>query len=295
MLRSRSRDSLPDGGLVSLPPTALSQLEIDPQTTAEHSIMRVREHADPFQFDEFLVVDAGADLQMVAGLLHEAGRGEPSQHLLGLFRRLRPKAVGADADLAKMRGPAGGDQGQHLIGIKKWLATGEIERGDAGGRRLRDDGAHRIERDVLRFLVRSRAVVAMPAGNIAVIGQAKIDPLDRKREVREPQQAAFRRFADEIEPQPIGEPAPVIGRNDVLRAVPHMVEGGDFFLMPHPRPDRRIGEIIAIEALQAAIGNREEKVPHRPDRRCAWSVMIATASLRFELNQIGKISGATAA
>src|SRR5579862_8854921 len=190
MLRARSRDSLPDGGLVCLPPATLSQLEIDPQTAAEHLIMSVRKHADPFEFDEFLVVDASAHLQMVAGLLHEACRGEPSQHLLGLFRRLRPKAVGADADLAKMCGPAGGDQGQQLIGIKKGLAAGEIERGDAGGRRLGDDAAHRIERDALRFLVRSRAVVAMPARNITMISEAKIDPLNRKREVREPQQTA---------------------------------------------------------------------------------------------------------
>ena len=65
--------------------------------------------------------------------------------------------------------------------------------------------------------------------------------------------------------------------------------------MPHPRPDRQISEIIAIEALQAAIGNREKKVPHRPDRRCVRSLMPATASLLLELNQIGKISGATAA
>ena len=129
-----------------------------------------------------------------------------------------------------------------------------------------------------------------------MIGQAKIDPLDRKREVREPQQAAFRRFADEIEPQPIGEPAPVMAATMLLRAVPHMVEGGDFFLMPHPRPDGEIGEIIAIEALQAAIGNREKKIPHRPNRRCARSVTTRDRKpALLSCNEIGEIAGATAA
>jgi hypothetical protein len=53
--------------------------------------------------------------------------------------------------------------------------------------------------------------------------------------------------------------------------------------------------MLAIKALQAAVGNGDETIPHCPDRCRSRLGIAATASLRFQIGEIGKIARVTPA